>query len=166
MGKTESDLKNAFPNTISRKGRGTAAEQQGEGVRGRGKTTDILLERSRALRADKTEAEEKLWSRLRAKRFYGLKFRHQVPFSANYIADFVCPKAKLIVELDGSQHVDQIAYDEKRTAFLEQQGYRVLRFWNNDVFHNIDGVLEAILAALQPPLPDAARLSLSPLGRG
>ncbi len=140
-------------NSLSLKGRGTAAQRQGEGVRGRGKTPELLLQRSRELRIKSTEAEQKLWSRLRAKRLQDLKFRRQVAFSQNYIADFVCPSAKLIVELDGSQHAEQAAYDARRTQFFELQGYRVLRFWNNDVFGNFDGVLEAIVNASKSPLP-------------
>jgi UDP-N-acetyl-alpha-D-muramoyl-L-alanyl-L-glutamate epimerase len=140
--------------------------KQGEGVNGRGKTPELLLERSRQLRQGQTEAEAKLWSRLRAKRLQGFKFRRQEPFSANYIADFVCPSRKLIVELDGSQHADDVAYDARRTRFFESQGYRVVRFWNNDVFLNLESVLDAIYAALTGPLPGPSGLSLSPLGRG
>ncbi|MBY0520316.1 MAG: endonuclease domain-containing protein [Sphingomonas sp.] len=138
----------------------------GEGPPRRGKTPAIFLDRSRALRRDATEAEALLWSRLRAGRMQGWKFRRQVPIGP-YIADFICSKAKLVLELDGSQHADQVAYDTRRTAFLVAQGYRVRRFWNNDVLHRIDSVLTAILAALdEPPLPGASRLSLSPAGRG
>ena len=146
--------------------RDSLRSKQGEGVRGRGKTPELLLERARKLRAGQTEAEDKLWSRVRAKRLQGFKFRRQEPFSGHYIADFVCPSAKLIVELDGSQHADDIAYDERRTRFFESQGYRVIRFWNNDVFDNFEAVLDAIYAALTAPLPGPAGLSLSPKGRG
>jgi very-short-patch-repair endonuclease len=156
MGKEESSLRQAFSPSLSLKGRGTGAKRQGEGVRGRGKTPDLLLARAKELRSKMTEAEEKLWSRLRASRLNGHKFRKQVPFSANYVADFVCPKAKLIVEADGSQHSDQAVYDAKRTRFFESQGYRVLRFWNNDILARTDAVLEVILAAIaEAPLPGA-----------
>jgi very-short-patch-repair endonuclease len=159
-------LTEAFSSTsLSLKGRGTAAQRQGEGVRvrGRGKTPELLLQRSKELRINSTEAEQKLWSRLRAKRLQDLKFRRQVAFSENYIADFVCPSAKLIVELDGSQHAEQAAYDARRTQFFEQQGYRVLRFWNNDVFGNFDGVLQAIVNASKSPLPARGASCPSPL---
>jgi very-short-patch-repair endonuclease len=95
-----------------------------------------------------------------------LKFRRQIAFSADYIADFVHAKSKLIIELDGSQHSDKRAYDDHRTRFFESQGYRVVRFWNNEVFENMDGVLTAILEAISHPLPDAAHLSLPPEGEG
>jgi very-short-patch-repair endonuclease len=146
----------AFPPSLSLEGRGTAAKRQGEGVRGRGKTPELLLARAKELRINMTEAEDKLWSRLRAGRFHGLKFRKQVAFSANYIADFVCPKAKLIIEADGSQHADQVTYDTRRTLFFEAQGYRVLRFWNNDILARTESVMDAILAAVEDsPLPGA-----------
>jgi very-short-patch-repair endonuclease len=110
------------------------------------------------MRQQDTGAEEKLWQKLRAKRFHDLKFRRQVPFSGNYIADFVCPSAKLIIELDGSQHAEQTSYDERRTRFFEQQGYRVLRFWNGDVSKNMPNVLETIWAAtVKSPLPAPAQ---------
>jgi UDP-N-acetylmuramate dehydrogenase len=137
---------------------------QGEGTKGRGKTPDLLLERSRQLRLEQTEAEAQLWSRLRAGRLNGLKFRRQVPIGG-YIVDFLCPAAKLVVELDGSQHAEQVGYDTRRSQYLEGEGYRVLRVWNNDVLARADAVLQAICAAASP-LPGASRLSLSPEGRG
>jgi very-short-patch-repair endonuclease len=132
----------------------------------RGKTPQALLSKAKSLRANQTEAEDKRWSRVRAGRLQGLKFRRQVPFSADFVADFVCPSAKLIVEVDGSQHADQAEYDAMRTRLFERQGYRVIRFWNNQVFGEIDAVLAAILAATSLPLPGAARLSLPPEGEG
>jgi very-short-patch-repair endonuclease len=95
---------------------------------------------------------------LRANRLHGWKFRRQVPIG-HFRADFVCPKAKLIVELDGSQHNDTVRHDERRTAFLEREGYRVLRFWNNDVLARTEAILEAILAELKVPLPARPRPS-------
>jgi very-short-patch-repair endonuclease len=156
----------AFPSSLSLKGRGTGAQRQGEGVTRRGKTPEDLLSHAKNLRTSQTEAEAKLWSRLRAGRFNGLKFRRQVPFSADYVADFVCPAAKLIIEVDGSQHVDQLAYDALRTRFFEGQGYRVIRFWNNQVLGDLDAVLRAVMAATSLPLPGASRLSLPPEGEG
>lgn len=150
---------------LSLKGRGTGPKGQGEGYHIRGKTPDQLLERSRRLRRDRTGAEGALWQRVRDRRLEGFKFRNQTPVGP-YIADFLCSQAKLIVELDGSQHVDAANYDERRTAFLKREGYRVLRFWNNDVLARMDAVLEAISDALRSPHPAASPLSLSPLGRG
>ncbi len=91
-----------------------------------------------------------------------------MPFNDQYVADFVCPKVKLVVEVDGSQHDENRDYDGNRTMFFERQGYRVLRFWNNDVLARIGQVLEAILVALTVPLPvRASRVStLSPKGEG
>ena len=77
----------------------------------------------------------------------GAKFRRQVPIGP-FIADFLCKELSIIVEADGGQHSDQEAYDARRTAWLESQGYRVLRFWNNEVLENIEGVLEVIQGAL------------------
>jgi very-short-patch-repair endonuclease len=110
-----------------------------------------LTEYARTMRKQPTEAEARLWHFLRAKQFFGLKFRRQQPWK-NYIVDFVCHEVKLIVELDGGQHnqADKLDYDQQRTAILELEGYRVLRFWNNDVLLNTDAVLEGIrLACLQ-----------------
>jgi very-short-patch-repair endonuclease len=99
-----------------------------------------------------TDAEWRLWYRLRAHRFLGLGFRRQVPMG-HYIVDFVCEQSSLIVELDGGQHAETHAHDAERTRWLEERGYRVIRFWNNDVLANTEGVLEAIAAALNLPLP-------------
>lgn len=97
------------------------------------------------LRREMTDAERRLWSRLRGRRLEGWKFRSQHSIGP-YVADFLCWDARLIVEVDGGQH-DEMA-DGDRTAFLRGQGYRVVRFWNNDVLGNIDGVLERLLLIL------------------
>ena len=102
---------------------------------------------ARSLRANQTEAEALLWRRLRDRQLAGAKFRRQVPIGP-FIADFACYAANLVVELDGGQHADTEAADAARTAWLEQHGFRVLRFWNNDVLANPDGVLEAIQEVL------------------
>jgi very-short-patch-repair endonuclease len=104
-------------------------------------------DRGRRLRAESTEEERKLWKKLRATRFSGYKFRRQHRIGP-YFADFCCVKRRLIVELDGSQHVDQKEEDAARTAYLNVQGYRVIRFWNEQVNREIDDVLEAVYAAL------------------
>lgn len=105
------------------------------------------LEFAQKLRTDMTEAEKKLWAQLRARRLSGRKFKRQVPIGS-FIVDFVCLEEKLIIEVDGSQHTDEIGYDENRTNFLERHGYNVVRFWNNDVMARMPIVLESILAAL------------------
>jgi very-short-patch-repair endonuclease len=107
-----------------------------------------LLKRSRQLRKDATEAEQRLWSQIRMKNVDGARFRRQYPIEG-FIVDFCCLKARLIVEVDGSQHAENVAYDDRRTRILERQGFRVLRFWNGDVMRNVDGVLVAIFEALE-----------------
>ena len=107
---------------------------------------DRPTERARDLRNDATNAEQMLWRQLKGSRLQDLKFSRQMPI-AGYFADFVCRSHKLIVELDGSQHVEAATYDVKRTQALEAAGYRVVRFWNNDLTSNMPGVLETILAA-------------------
>jgi very-short-patch-repair endonuclease len=103
--------------------------------------------RAQTLRAASTEAEKKLWHRLRDRRLGGTKFVRQAPIGP-YYADFVCRACKFVVELDGSQHADN-AYDDKRDAILIALGYRVLRFWNADVLGAIDDVCETIVAAVE-----------------
>ena len=98
-------------------------------------------------REDPTPAERKLWSRIRNDQL-GVTFRRQHAVG-NYVPDFCSPKAKLIIELDGSQHLEQEEYDEERTKYLESQGYKVIRFWNNDVMNNIEGVILTIVHALE-----------------
>ena len=106
-----------------------------------------LSSRARALRRQSSEAERTLWKYLRAHRLKGYKFRRQVIIEP-YIVDFACLDAKLIIEADGGQHVEQMAYDERRTAYLQSIGYRVLRFWNHEIFHETQSVLERIESAL------------------
>ena len=104
---------------------------------------------ARALRGRQTEAERTLWRYLRDKRLAGSKFRRQQPLG-NYIVDFVCFEHRLIIELDGGHHNEDLerAVDEEREAWFENSGYRVMRFWNNDLLKNLDGVLETISGAL------------------
>jgi very-short-patch-repair endonuclease len=116
---------------------------------------DHRVPRARALRRDSTEAEKKLWQHLRQPPFKQNHFRRQAPIGP-YFADFASHQAKIVIELDGGQHSDNAA-DEVRTRYLEAHGYRVLRFWNNDVGENISGVLATIDAAVnadRPPTPD------------
>src|SRR5579872_6681421 len=105
--------------------------------------------RGRRLRAESTTAEQKLWRHLRAKRFAGFKFRRQHRIG-HYFADFCCIQRRLIIELDGGQHAEhaQEEQDAARTAYLNEQGYRVMRFWNGQISAEMDDVLEAIYAAL------------------
>ncbi len=102
-----------------------------------------------------------MWRHLRDRQLRSCKFRRQVP-RGPYIVDFACLEARLVMELDGGHHSDQTEADTRRTYFLEDNGYRVLRFWNNEVLDNIEGVLAIIENALSPPLTPA----LSPQGRG
>jgi very-short-patch-repair endonuclease len=95
------------------------------------------------LRREPTPAERKLWAYLRGKKLNGVSFRRQHAIG-NYIVDFCAIKQKLIIELDGSQHLEQGEYDLERTAYLESLGYKVVRFWNNDVMSDIQNVLNAI----------------------
>ncbi len=106
-----------------------------------------IMRQAGELRKESTPAERKLWAYLRGDKL-GVNFRRQHAIG-NYIPDFCSPKAKLIVELDGSQHLEQEEYDEERTKYLESQGYKVIRFWNSDVMNNMDGVILAIMDALE-----------------
>jgi very-short-patch-repair endonuclease len=105
----------------------------------------MVVERARTLRKNATDAERLLWRSLRKLKTQGVHFRRQAQFGY-YFVDFACHRAKLIVELDGSQHGDDehVQYDVERTKFLESRGYRVLRFWNADVMANTDGVVNFI----------------------
>jgi very-short-patch-repair endonuclease len=104
------------------------------------------------MRREPTEAEARLWSILRAGRMDGAKFKRQEQIG-DYIVDFVCFAERLIVEADGSQHVENGA-DQVRDAWLQSQDFRILRFWNNDILRDTDAVGDAIHSALRPPLPD------------
>jgi len=102
---------------------------------------------ARQLRNEPTDAEKLLWLQLRKDQL-GFRFRRQLAIGA-YIVDFACPVKNIIIELDGGQHVEQVAYDHARTEFLESQGYKVLRFWSNDILDNIEGVLQVIVSHLE-----------------
>ena len=103
---------------------------------------------ARRLRQESTDAEKALWQLLRRHQLAGYKFRRQVP-AGRYIVDFMCLNPKLVIELDGGQHQAQSAADAARTRWLEQRGFRVIRFWNNQALEETEAVTEAILNALQ-----------------
>lgn len=122
---------------------------EGRGVSGPlSRERERVRVRARALRKVPTDAESLLWFHLRDRRLGNHKFRRQHPVGP-YFADFACVEAGLIVELDGGQHVEAAAYDESRTRFMQAQGYRVLRFWNNDILANPEGVAETIALSLR-----------------
>ena len=130
--------------------------------------TRFAARSAKTLRSDATDAERRLWSRLRDRRLSGHKFVRQLPVGP-YIADFACREADLIIELDGSQHGDEqgAGHDARRAEVLAGHGYRIVRFWNIDILKNMDGTLEAILAELgKAPSPGLrfAKPDLSPQG--
>jgi very-short-patch-repair endonuclease len=153
----------------------------GRGAGGEGKKrlpTDIL-KYARELRKNQTDAEQLIWNLLRGRRFLGKKFRRQHPVG-RYILDFYCHEEKLAIELDGGQHNEPVQEkkDSKRTEFLEKQGIKVLRFWNNEVLQQTESVLEALYNAIHlalpsspsPPTPlpkgEGSQVPLSPWERG
>jgi len=125
--------------------------------------------KARILRKNQTDAEAALWRKLRGRGLENYKFRRQVPVGP-YVADFLCKEAMLIVEIDGSQHLAQIEYDQYRDAFLRASGYEVVRFWNNEVLMNVNGVLESLTLTLSQRARELReRRSLTPSpenGRG
>ena len=113
--------------------------------------------RSRELRNNATEAERKLWPHLSARKLKGVRFNRQFPVG-QFICDFVSREKRLVIEIDGGQHAMNAEYDARRTRFLNAQGYLVLRFWNNEVLGNLDGVLMKIEEVLDNrPSPDPSR---------
>ena len=141
------------PSPSTGEGRGEG-EGRGKGVGG----SRLLTGVAKRLRQEATDAERILWREVRAHRFAGFKFKRQEPLGL-YVVDFVCYEAKLIVELDGGHHADQQESDAERTHWLESRGFRVLRFWNNDVLTNIAGVMYEIekKLPLSPPLSRQGR---------
>jgi len=113
-------------------------------------------QRARQLRKARTEAEHRLWQHLRGRRLGGLKFRRQYPI-LDYFVDFYCAEHGVVVELDGSQHLEGAPQDEARTRALERRGLRVLRFWNDDVLARTDDVLLVIVEACGPAFPPFGR---------
>ncbi len=114
------------------------------------RTTPRGYDRARKLRKEPTPAEAKLWAALRNNQLDGVGFRRQHAIG-QYIVDFCSPKKKLVIELDGGQHTELDEYDNQRTEFLESMGYRVMRFWNNEVMGDINSVLRAIHMAMEEP---------------
>jgi len=115
--------------------------------------------RSRELRLNATDAERKLWAQISARKVAGVRFNRQFPVGP-FICDFVSRSARLVIEVDGGQHAVDVAKDEARTAYLEARGYRVIRFWNNDVLERIEGVvavIERVLADMPSPNPSRKR---------
>ena len=108
--------------------------------------------RARGLRTNPTDAERALWNILRMRQVPGHRFRRQAPIGP-YIVDFVCFENKLVIEVDGGQHAEQADYDAARTAWLESQGFRVMRFWNNQVLEEMDAVREAVWLEVGRGLP-------------
>jgi very-short-patch-repair endonuclease len=108
-------------------------------------------QRSRKLRDEMTETERLLWKKLRGKQINHYKFRRQHPYG-KYILDFVCLEANLVIEVDGGQHQENTMYDQDRSRWLERQGFKVLRFWNNEVLDNLDAVAQVIWHELHPDI--------------
>jgi very-short-patch-repair endonuclease len=127
-------------------GEGGERSEPGEGA-GRLRVTSRPTRRARSLRAQMTDAERRLWFDLRDRCFADFKFRRQVPVGP-FFADFICFDARLVVEVDGGQHADS-KRDQQRDRWLEANGFRVIRFWNNDVLKNREGVLTLLLEALR-----------------
>jgi very-short-patch-repair endonuclease len=132
-------------------------EGSGEGLLDKGYKRPTA--RSRELRLNATDAERKLWVQLSARKIAGVRFNRQFPVGP-FICDFVSRSAKLVIEVDGGQHAVDVEKDQARTAYLQSQDYRVIRFWNNDMLERIDGVvseIERVLADMPSPNPSRKR---------
>ncbi len=112
------------------------------------RTSPKTFRNAQELRQNTTPAEMKLWTYLRRQQIKDVSFRRQHAIGC-YIVDFCAPSQKLVIELDGSQHLDQVEYDAERTNFLKSKGYRILRFFNNDVMNDIEGVVKIIMEAIE-----------------
>jgi very-short-patch-repair endonuclease len=123
--------------------------------------SSLQNDHARKLREMQTDVEIKLWRHLRRRQLNGAKFRRQHPVGP-FITDFCCVEHRLVVELDGGQHTEQSNADQQRTNFLNDHGFRVLRFWNNEVIENLEGVLARISEAMEFPHPNPIPLR----GRG
>ena len=107
---------------------------------------------SRNLRKNMTDVERILWAKVRSRQLQGFRFRRQHPIG-KYIVDFVCLELKLIIELDGGQHMNQQQYVTNRSQWLQKNGFKTVRFWNNDILDNLDGIMETICMHLPQPQP-------------
>src|SRR4030065_971141 len=116
---------------------------------------------ARNLRRNFTDAEKLLWRHLRSRQLEGYKFRRQEPLG-NYVVDFICYEKRIVIEVDGGQHATEKCKDNERDEWLRRQGFKVLRFWNNDVLQNMNGVSDVIRNCSNPPHPDP----LPPRGGG
>ena len=115
--------------------------------------------RARELRRNATDAEVRLWRAISARKIAGVRFNRQVPIGP-FICDFVCRGRRLIVEVDGGQHAEDAVGEESRTRYLQFEGYRIIRFWNNEILENLEGVVTEIgrvLASLPSPNPSRKR---------
>jgi very-short-patch-repair endonuclease len=130
---------------VTKGGETNSLSLNGRGIKGEGDIikTDTITQIARNLRKSSTVAERLLWRHLRAKQVEGYKFRRQEPIG-NYVVDFVCFEKRMIIEVDGSQHQIEKDKDNKRDKWFKEQGFRILRFWNNEVIKNTDGVLTVI----------------------
>jgi very-short-patch-repair endonuclease len=133
----------AMPKRPDNPGTTSPSPACGRGVGERASAKRAQRQHARSLRSQQTDAEARLWYHLRAHRFLGLKFKRQQPIGP-YIVDFICMQKSLVIELDGGQHAQAHAYDAQRSAYLEAQGFRVLRFWNNEVLNDTESVLDEI----------------------
>ncbi|WP_020484323.1 endonuclease domain-containing protein [Methylomonas sp. MK1] len=125
-----------------------------------------MKELARSLRKNQTNAEQVIWQQIRNRQLLGYKFRRQQVIGP-FIVDFVCLEPKLVIEIDGGQHADQKQYDQDRSHYLQQLGYRVLRFWNHEVLQDTPAVMEAIhLTVLELRESVKAEETPSPLERG
>ena len=128
--------------------------------------TDQLRAIAKRLRKRQTDAENLLWNRLRAKQINGLRFRRQEPVG-QYIDDFLNYEVRMVIEVDGGQHAEQKKVDKERDDWLASQGFKVLRFWDNDVLTNVEGVLEKIKDQVTPSPCGSVTVEFpSPGGRG
>ncbi len=123
----------------------------------RWRTTAAIHQHAQDLRRDQTPAERQLWASLRGKQLGGFRFRRQHPIGP-FIVDFCCLSPRLVIEVDGNSHAEQVEYDEARTAYLEERGYAVVRFTNEDVQRRLEGVLDEIMRRCEklitgPPPP-------------
>ena len=150
---------------------GLPSPRRGEGGAKRrvraGRPTRAIM-RARSLRSEPTASEQRVWNVVRNRGFLGLKFVRQYPIGP-FIADFVCRELMLVVELDGSQHAES-TYDERRSVFMNNEGYSVLRFWNSEIMQGLDDVREALRAVAEGGRPSPgwrfSPATLSPAGRG